>query len=119
MPLLLAFLCLATLSPPVQAMDSTSTVTPINKVVQMLQSMLAKGKAEKHSEEVVFASFQQWCDGVRADTSKAIDEAGSKITQLAADIDKALGAEAADLQASVAAMEVELANATAVRKKEE
>ena len=37
-------------------------VTPVQKVVQLLQGMLEKGKNEKHAEQVQFASYKQFCD---------------------------------------------------------
>merc|ERR1719301_82610 len=99
-------------------------VTPIQKVVAMMQEMLAKGKQEKHNEEVEFAKFQQWCDSLRADKTESIAEAKAKIEQLEADIAKAesdaevLAGEIADLEAQVAENQAEIENATAVRQKE-
>jgi len=99
-------------------------VTPLQKVVQMLTDMNAKGKQEKHEEEVEFAAFHQWCDGVRAAKTKSIKEAEAQILQLQADIQKAeadaeaLAGEVADLDASVAKAEADAASATSVRKKE-
>lgn len=40
-------------------------VTPIAKVLTMLQEMLAKGTAAKKDEEVKFSAFKEWCDGTR------------------------------------------------------
>merc|ERR1712107_568432 len=55
---------------------STKTgVTPIQKVIEMMDSMLAKGKQEKHEEEVEFAKFHEWCDQVRDEKTKSIKEA--------------------------------------------
>jgi len=68
---------------------SSSEVTPLQKVISMLGEMLAKGKTEKHTEEVEFAEFQQWCDSTRDSTKKSIAEAEDKIVQLTADIAKA------------------------------
>ena len=39
---------------------SVAQVTPLQKVVTLLDGMLAKGKKEKHEEEVEFAKFQAW-----------------------------------------------------------
>eukprot|EP00445_Apocalathium_hangoei_P043744 CAMPEP_0203972164 /NCGR_PEP_ID=MMETSP0359-20131031/98893_1 /ASSEMBLY_ACC=CAM_ASM_000338 /TAXON_ID=268821 /ORGANISM="Scrippsiella Hangoei, Strain SHTV-5" /LENGTH=61 /DNA_ID=CAMNT_0050910233 /DNA_START=73 /DNA_END=254 /DNA_ORIENTATION=+ len=38
------------------------TVTPVQKVIQLLQNMLTKGQEEKHAEQVQFAAFKQFCD---------------------------------------------------------
>jgi len=100
------------------------TVTPLQKVLQLLDGMQAKGKATKHEEEVEFAEFSQWCDSTRKATTKSIDEAKSQIEQLSADIAKAeadaeqLSTEISALDAAVAQAEGELSEATAVREKE-
>jgi len=99
-------------------------VTPLQKVVEMLEEVKAKGKAEKHAEEVEFAKFHEWCDQVRAAKTKSIKELGDEIMELAAAIDKAeadaqtLGEEIAELEAETAKLESEAAAATEVRDKE-
>jgi len=99
-------------------------VTPIQKVVQLLNDMVAKGTQEKHDEEVEFASFSEWCDNTRAVTTRSIEENKAQIEQLTADIAKAeadaeaLAADIKELEAAVAQAEKELAEATAVRDKE-
>ena len=35
-----------------------SEVTPVQKVVQLMEGMLEKGKKEKHGEQVQFASYK-------------------------------------------------------------
>eukprot|EP00929_Paragymnodinium_shiwhaense_P004799 TRINITY_DN1059_c0_g2_i1.p1 TRINITY_DN1059_c0_g2~~TRINITY_DN1059_c0_g2_i1.p1 ORF type:complete len:679 (+),score=335.60 TRINITY_DN1059_c0_g2_i1:67-2103(+) len=108
----------------VRADEDASAVTPLQKVTELLNGMLAKGKDEKHTEEVEFAEFQQWCTGTREGAEKSIAEASAKITQLQADIEKASadaeknGSEAAEYQATADAEQVELDKATAIRKKE-
>jgi len=102
----------------------SSAVTPIQKVIQLLDGMIAKGKEEKHVEEVGFAKFQQWCDSVRAEKTKSIKEGAAQILQLRADIDKAstdataLAGEVAELEGAVAKAEKELSTATTLRKTE-
>merc|ERR1719460_665223 len=99
-------------------------VTPLQKVIQLLNGMLAKGKAEKHAEQVEFAKFHQWCDSTRAAKTKSIAEAASQITQLEADIAKAesdaeeLAAEIADLEATIAENEAAAKKATEERERE-
>jgi prefoldin subunit 5 len=63
-------------------------VTPVQKVVELLQGMLAKGKEEKHGEQVQFASFKQFCDDTSVEKTRAIAEAEEKIERLTADIEK-------------------------------
>jgi len=104
--------------------DAVATATPISKVIDLLSGMLAKGKEEKHTEEVEFSKFQQWCDGTRSSAEKSIAEASARITQLEADIEKAEadaernGAEAADYTTKAETEQAELDKATAVREKE-
>jgi len=99
-------------------------VTPIQKVIEMMDGMMAKGKTEKHEEEVEFTKFHEWCDQVREEKTQSIAEATAQIEELAAAIDKAesdaevLTQEVADLEAEIAKLEADAASATAVRKTE-
>jgi hypothetical protein len=103
---------------------SATDVTPLQKITEMMNGMLSKGKEEKHTEEVEFAKFKVWCDNTQDETHAAIKQAADDIIQLTASIDKnnadaeQLTAEVADLQALVATNEDELAAATKVRNKE-
>eukprot|EP00418_Pyrodinium_bahamense_P075178 CAMPEP_0179064418 /NCGR_PEP_ID=MMETSP0796-20121207/27939_1 /TAXON_ID=73915 /ORGANISM="Pyrodinium bahamense, Strain pbaha01" /LENGTH=690 /DNA_ID=CAMNT_0020761367 /DNA_START=89 /DNA_END=2161 /DNA_ORIENTATION=+ len=87
---------------------SRSDDTPLQKVLDLLESMLAKGKLEKHTEEVEFEKFREWCDGSRAAATKAVEEADVEIEQLSADIVKA-EADAEDLAAQMEELEVGIA----------
>merc|ERR1719460_1496197 len=98
--LLLAALATATVS----ALD----VTPLQKVVEMLDGVLAKGKEEKHAEEVEFAKFHEWCDQVRAEKTRSIKNLGDEIMQLSADID-AGEADAETLAEEISELEGEIA----------
>merc|ERR1719408_306000 len=115
-----ALVCLALCVAPVSGSD----VTPIQKVIEMMDGMLAKGKKEKHEEEVEFAKFHEWCDQVRDDKTKSIAEATAQIAELAAAIDKAeadaetLTEEIAELEKEVAKLTADADSATALRKKE-
>merc|ERR550514_725617 len=77
-----------------------SDVTPIQKVIEMMDGMLAKGKKEKHEEEVEFAKFHEWCDQVRDEKTNSIAEA------------------IAELEKEVAKLTADADSATALRKKE-
>jgi len=106
------------------SLNDRSKVTPIQKVLEMMGDALAKGKKEKNIEEVEFTKFKSFCEDVISDTTKSIADAAAKIEQLNADILKAesdakiLGEEVDVLTAEVAVDEKDLANATAIRKKE-
>jgi len=116
----LVLLLTATAVLPCAALD----VTPLQKVVEMLDGVLAKGKAEKHEEEVEFAKFHEWCDQVRAEKTKSVKELGDEIMQLSADSDKAeadaetLGEEIGELEKDTAKLNAELDSATAQRNTE-
>jgi len=90
----------------------------------MMDEMVAKGKKEKHEEEVEFSKFHQWCDSLTAEKKKSIATATAEIEELAAAIDKAesdaevLTEEIAELEAAAAKLESEADAATAVRNKE-
>jgi len=106
------------------AAATKDAVTPLEKITEMMNGMLSKGKSEKHNEEVEFAKFKVWCDNTQEETHASIKQAADDIIQLTASIDKneadaeQLTAEVADLEALVATNEDELAAATAIRKKE-
>jgi len=71
-----------------QATNDVQSVTPVQKVVQLLEGMLAKGKEEKHGEQVQFAAFKQFCDDTSVEKKRAIEEAAETIDMLKADIAK-------------------------------
>jgi hypothetical protein len=63
-------------------------VTPMQKVVEMLNGMMVKGKEEKHAEMVQFAAFKQFCGDAESEKTKVIAETKEQITMLTADIEK-------------------------------
>lgn len=99
-------------------------VTPIQKVVELLDGMVAKGMKEKHEEETAFAKFHEWCDNTRATTTKSIEEGKAQIEQLSADIAMAeadaeeLAQDIQQLEDAIAKAESERKEAKAVREKE-
>merc|ERR1719169_198692 len=76
---LLALLCAPTFA---------SEVTPVQKVIELMNGMLAKGKKEKHDEQVQFAAYKQFCDDTTRQKQNAIAEANEMIEVLKADIQK-------------------------------
>jgi hypothetical protein len=119
----LAVACILLLATP-STMAKKAEVTPIQKVIEMMDSMLAKGKKEKQEEEVEFAKFHEWCDQLRDEKTKSIAEATAQIEELAAAIDKAesdaevLSEEISELEASIAKNEADAKAATELRDKE-
>merc|ERR1719343_1414467 len=99
-------------------------VTPVQKVIQLMQGMLEKGKKEKHEEQVQFAAYKQFCDDTSVEKTRAIEEANQRIEKLNADIQKAeadaaqLGREIAAHDEDIATWEGDKAAATKVREVE-
>merc|ERR1712100_343603 len=78
-----------------------SEVTPVQKVIQLMQGMLEKVKKEKHDEQVQFAAYKQFCDDTTVEKQRAIKEANEMIEILQADIQK-YEADAARLAKEIA-----------------
>merc|ERR1719460_2429760 len=76
-------------------------VTPVQKVIQLLNGMVEKGKKEKHEEQVQFAAYKQFCDDTTVEKQRAIKEANEMIEILTADIQK-YEADAARLAKEIA-----------------
>merc|ERR1719199_907177 len=99
-----------------------SSVTPVQKVIALLENMLAKGKDEKHKEQVQFAAYKQFCDDTSVEKKRAIKEGEESIEILKADIQKAK-ADASELTKEIAEHDADIATwkgdskaATGVRK---
>merc|ERR1719214_76466 len=82
-------------------MAHAAEVTPVQKVIQLMEGMLEKGKKEKHDEQVQFAAFKQFCDDTTVEKKRAIAEANEQIEVLKADIQK-YTAKAAKLTKEIA-----------------
>jgi len=114
-----AILTLAIMSGGAHAADSK--VTPVEKVIQLMEGMLQKGEKEKHAEQVQFAAFKQFCDDTTIEKQKAIADANDQIEKLKADIfqfasdAEALGKEIAQLDEDIAVFEGDISAATKVR----
>ena len=99
-------------------------VTPVQKVIQLLQGMAEKGKKEKHEEQVQFAAYKQFCDDTTTEKQRAIKEATAKMEQLVAAIQKAeadaatLAKEIAQLDEDISVYEGDKKAATEVREME-
>jgi prefoldin subunit 5 len=85
---------------PVGAREQAA-VTPVQKVIQLLNGMVEKGKKEKHEEQVQFAAYKQFCDDTTVEKQRAIKEANEMIEMLQADIEK-YEADAARLAKEIA-----------------
>merc|ERR1719203_1784223 len=101
---------------------AATKVTPVQKVIQLMQGMLEKGKREKHDEQVQFAAYKQFCDDTTIEKKRAIEEANEHIEVLKADIQKdiadaaQLTKEIAELDEDVSIWEGDIKAATSVRE---
>jgi len=67
-----------------------SEVTPVQKVIQLLNGMVDQGVAEKRAEQVQYAAFDQWCKDTDREKTDAINEANEAIELFNAKIEKAV-----------------------------
>lgn len=99
-------------------------VTPIEKVIQLMNEMVSKGDAAMKEEAVKFSAFDGWCTNQKRIKSDEIDAGNEKIQQLAAAIEKgaveitALTARIQELDEDVVRWGSDQASAQAVRDKE-
>jgi len=108
----------------IQAETQASTVNPIRKVVNMLQSMQKKVVAEGEKEAELFEKYMCYCKTSGGDLSKSIGAAETKAPQLSADIKEAesknaqLKEDLKQAQMDRDAAKEAVAAATALREKE-
>jgi len=95
-----------------------NSVTPIQKVIQMLDDMMAKGTKERQDEQVRFAAFEGFCASNTKQKEKAIAEGKEAIEQLNADIQKA-DADAMEAVKEIAAHDKDIAQWEADKKEAE
>jgi len=84
------------------------TVTPVQKVIQLMEGMAVKGKDQKHQEQVQFAAYKQFCDDTAVQKKRAIEEGTEQIEMLKASIAKH-AADAAQLATEISAHEADVA----------
>merc|ERR1719453_2705535 len=73
----------------VQLEQGKSSVTPIQKVLTLMEELKAKGIAAKQDEEVKFSAFSQWCQNTKKAKTDEIAAGNQKIESLNAGIEKA------------------------------
>merc|ERR1719327_1146933 len=101
---------------------ASSEVTPVQKVIQLMEGMLEQGKKEKHDEQVQFAAYKQFCDDTSVEKKRAIEEANERIEVLKADIQKytadaaLLTKEIAELDEDITIWKGDIKAATKVRE---
>jgi len=104
------------------ALSDAEEITPVQKVIEMMNGMMEKGKKEKHDEQVQFAAFKQFCDDTSGAKKVAIEDAADQIDILKADIQqyatdaKMLGEKVQELRTDVGVWEGDIFAATKVRE---
>merc|ERR1719388_157863 len=73
----------------VSAISDKSKVTPIQKVLTLMEELKAKGIKEKNDEETRFSAFAQWCANTKKAKTDEIDAGNQKMEMLKAEIEKA------------------------------
>jgi len=113
---------LALLSGPVAALKSR--VSPVQKVIQLIDDMHAKVTKEAAEESKVFEEYAKFCDDEATakeyaikDSKEAIEELTATITDSKAIIESE-DSKVGDLATKISDTESELSNAIAVRNKE-
>ena len=89
----------------------SAAVTPVQKVTQMLQDMLARSQEEKNAEEVAHTTYVQWCDDTSAHKSAAIEKGKNTIEALEASIEEG-AANIESLTRDIATLDSEMARWT-------
>jgi len=108
----------------VNAYELQAGKSPTQKVIQLLQDMAAKGRAEKQAEQVRFAAYKQFCDDTTEEKKASIAAAADAIEQLQADIQKSeadasvLAREIAKLDADIGGWSGDKKNAKEMRDNE-
>jgi len=98
--------------------------TPVQKVIEMMNEMLAKGKAEKEAETKIYNEYKEWVSDKTRETGFEIKTAKSEIEEFTAaaelaDSDVAdLTAKIEELDGQIGAWEADQKAATAVRDSE-
>jgi len=103
---------------------TAAAVTPVQKVIQMLEGMKSKGVKEMADEKSTFAEFRKFCEDTTSEKNYAIktslrlmEEASAAILKNQ-DVAAQASAMIAELQAAIAQAEAELKEATELREQE-
>jgi len=100
---------------------SGATVTPIAKVLQMMNDLVAKQMKEKNAEAKAFDKFKTWCHETNRDKGFEVEDGVKTMDSLSADIEKhttdatVLGQDIAQLDQELDEAEAELSAASSRR----
>jgi len=104
--------------------NGVSAVTPVQKVLEMMAEMKAKGIKSMEEEQKVFKEYGEWVDDESWKLETSIKTAKAEIAELTAFIEESsnkieeLGAAIKELEAEIAALEADMKKATAIRDTE-
>lgn len=106
------------------AVVTASKVSPVQKVLQMMGEMVAKGEKAMETEKKIMATYDEWVSDENRRLAQNIETATNDIEKLTAFITKTdndievLGSEISELDALIQQKEAELAQATQIREAE-
>jgi uncharacterized protein YoxC len=83
-------------------------VTPVQKVIELLQDMIKKGEGERDAEQVQFSTYSSWCTNICGEKRRAIAKGNEDMEMAEADIQK-YSADAAKLQSEIAELDETIA----------
>lgn len=104
--------------------DQDLSQHPVKKIIKMLGDMKAQLEKEASQDDEIMDKMKCWCTTVEEEKTKSIADAKSSITQLETNIESytALGTQLKDdleqLSKDLAENQMELAQATSIREKE-
>jgi hypothetical protein len=89
------------------SLATATAVSPVQKVITLLNNMVEKGKAEKAAEQVQFSAFKTFCDDTIAAKQAAIAAGTEEIEVLTAEIEKS-EADAAEAARQVTSLDSDI-----------
>lgn len=101
-----------------------SSITAVQKVIQLLVDMKTKAQQEMNDEQVEFSKFNQFCTGGKGKFKREIDKAAELMEELSVDIEKLgsdcdqLADEIDQLQQDTTTAEAQLKEQTLQREKD-
>merc|ERR1719301_60641 len=100
------------------------SVTPVQKVLEMMEEMVVKGQTAMEEEAKVFKEYSEWVDDETFKFESEIKTEKAEIDDLVAFIEESsntiegLAADIEELEAEIATLEADKKAATAIREKE-
>jgi len=82
-------LCLCVLLGGAAATSESARVTPIQKVLTLMEELKANAIKGKNEEEVKFSAFKQWCGDTQSSKTDEVKAGEAKMEELTAQIEKA------------------------------